>query len=300
MHDLIAALKPYESYIRIREHEPMAHHTTFRIGGPADLFLECASGAPLGEIIPLVRGAGVPLYVIGRGSNLLVRDEGVRGAVLCTAEMHEITITGSSTIVAEAGASLFSIDSTALRQGLAGAEFAAGIPGTLGGAVFMNAGAYGGQMADLIVRTHYLDSDGKPGVIEGDAHGFGYRESIFKAHPDWTILRAELRLTPGSPAGIREKMQDYAQRRREKQPLEFPSAGSTFKRPEGYFAGKLIQDSGLMGYAVGGAQVSEKHAGFLINRGGATCADMLALIEYVQKTVLQNFGVELQCEVRLI
>lgn len=278
----------------------MAHHTTFRIGGPADLFLECASGAPLGEIIPLVRGAGVPLYVIGRGSNLLVRDEGVRGAVLCTAEMHEITITGSSTIVAEAGASLFSIASTALRQGLAGAEFAAGIPGTLGGAVFMNAGAYGGQMADLIVRTHYLDSDGKPGVIEGDAHGFGYRESIFKAHPDWTILRAELRLTPGSPAGIREKMQDYAQRRREKQPLEFPSAGSTFKRPAGYFAGKLIQDSGLMGYAVGGAQVSEKHAGFLINRGGATCADMLALIEHVQKTVLQNFGVELQCEVRLI
>ena len=300
MHDLIAALKPYESYIRIREHEPMAHHTTFRIGGPADLFLECASGAPLGEIIPLVRGAGVPLYVIGRGSNLLVRDEGVRGAVLCTAEMHEITITGSSTIVAEAGASLFSIASTALRQGLASAEFAAGIPGTLGGAVFMNAGAYGGQMADLIVRTHYLDSDGKPGVIEGDAHGFGYRESIFKAHPDWTILRAELRLTPGSPAGIREKMQDYAQRRREKQPLEFPSAGSTFKRPAGHFAGKLIQDSGLMGYAVGGAQVSEKHAGFLINRGGATCADMLALIEYVQKTVLQNFGVELQCEVRLI
>lgn len=221
MHDLIAALKPYESYIRIREHEPMAHHTTFRIGGPADLFLECASGAPLGEIVPLVRGAGVPLYVIGRGSNLLVRDEGVRGAVLCTAEMHEITITGSSTIVAEAGASLFSIASTALRQGLAGAEFAAGIPGTLGGAVFMNAGAYGGQMADLIVRTHYLDSDGKPGVIEGDAHGFGYRESIFKAHPDCTILRAELRLTPGSPAGIREKMQDYAQRRREKQPLEF-------------------------------------------------------------------------------
>ena len=254
----------------------------------------------MGEIVPLVRGAGVPLYVIGRGSNLLVRDEGVRGAVLCTAEMHEITITGSSTIVAEAGASLFSIASTALRQGLAGAEFAAGIPGTLGGAVFMNAGAYGGQMADLIMRTHYLDSDGKPGVIEGDAHGFGYRESIFKAHPDWTILRAELRLAPGSPASIREKMQDYAQRRREKQPLEFPSAGSTFKRPEGYFAGKLIQDSGLMGYAVGGAQVSEKHAGFLINRGGATCADMLALIEHVQKTVLQNFGVELQCEVRLI
>lgn len=299
MQDIIAALKPYESYIRIREHEPMAHHTTFRIGGPADLFLDCASGAPLEEIVPIIRGVGVPLYVVGRGSNLLVHDEGVRGVVLCTAEMHEITVSGS-TIRAEAGASLFSIASCALRQGLGGAEFAAGIPGTLGGAVFMNAGAYGGQMADIVVRTHYLDGEGKIGTIEGDAHQFGYRESVFKSHPDWIVLSSELRLSPDSADVIREKMQDYAQRRRDKQPLEFPSAGSTFKRPEGYFAGKLIQDSGLMGYTVGGAQVSEKHAGFLINRGGATCADMLALIEHVQQTVLKNFGVELHCEVRLV
>ena len=149
-----------------------------------------------------------------------------------------------------------------------------GIPGTLGGAVFMNAGAYGGQMADIMVRTHYLDGEGKIGTIEGDAHQFGYRESVFKSNPDWIVLSSELRLSPDSADVIREKMQDYAQRRRDKQPLEFPSAGSTFKRPEGYFAGKLIQDSGLMGYTVGGAQVSEKHAGFLINRGGATCADM--------------------------
>ena len=299
MHELIAALKPYESYIRIREHEPMSHHTTFRIGGPADLFLDCASGAPLEEIIPCIRKAGVPLYVIGRGSNLLVRDEGVRGVVLCTAEMHEITVKGS-VIRAEAGASLFSLASTALRYELTGAEFAAGIPGTLGGAVFMNAGAYGGQMADIIVRTEYLDETGKPGVVEGAAHGFGYRESIFKAHPEWTIVASELRLAPGDPADIREHMQDYAQRRRDKQPLEYPSAGSTFKRPEGHFAGKLIQDSGLMGYRVGGAQVSEKHAGFLINRDGAICADMLALIEHVQNTVKKNFGVELHCEVRLL
>lgn len=299
MHDLIAVLKPYEAYIRIREQEPMAHHTTFRIGGPADLFVECASGAPLNEIIPAIRQTGVPLYVIGRGSNLLVRDEGVRGVVLCMTEMRGITVSGS-TVYAEAGASLFSIASAALRQGLSGAEFAAGIPGTLGGAVFMNAGAYGGQMDNIVVRTHYLDENGRPGTIEGAEHGFGYRESVFKKNPDWIILSSELHLVPDASDVIQGKMLDYAQRRRDKQPLEFPSAGSTFKRPEGYFAGKLIQDSGLMGYAVGGAQVSEKHAGFLINRGGATCADMLALIAHVQQTVFKNFGVELQCEVRLI
>lgn len=299
MHELIAALKPYESYIRIREHEPMSHHTTFRIGGPADLFLDCASGTPLSEIVPAIRKSGTPLYVIGRGSNLLVHDEGVRGVVLCTTEMHEIKVS-DNVISAEAGASLFSVASTALRHELAGAEFAAGIPGTLGGAVFMNAGAYGGQMADIVLRTQYLDENGVLGVIESDAHGFGYRESIFKEHPEWVILASEMQLQPGDPAEIREKMQDYAQRRREKQPLEFPSAGSTFKRPEGYFAGKLIQDSGLMGYTVGGAQVSEKHAGFLINRGGATCADMQALIAHIQETVFKNFGVALHCEVRVL
>ncbi len=299
MHELIDALKPYESYIRIREHELMSHHTTFRIGGPADLFLDCASGAPLEEIVPVIRKSGIPLYVIGRGSNLLVRDEGVRGVVLCTAEMHEIHVSGN-VITAEAGASLFSVASTALRHELCGAEYAAGIPGTLGGAVFMNAGAYGGQMADIVVSTKYLDENGTICTVHGDAHKFGYRESIFKAHPDWVILSSEMRLHKGNPEEIREKMQDYAQRRRDKQPLEFPSAGSTFKRPVGYFAGKLIQDSGLMGYTVGGAQVSEKHAGFLINRGGATCADMQALIVYIQQTVFKNFGVELQCEVRLL
>ncbi len=299
MHTLIDALKPYESYIRIREHEPMSHHTTFRIGGPADLFLDCASGAPLEEIVPVIRKSGTPLYVIGRGSNLLVHDEGVRGVVLCTAEMHEIRVDGD-VITAEAGASLFSVASTALRHELCGAEYAAGIPGTLGGAVFMNAGAYDGQMADIVIRTRYLDENGTICTVEGEEHQFGYRDSIFKAHPDWVILSSEMRLKAGDPEQIRTKMQDYAQRRREKQPLEFPSAGSTFKRPEGYFAGKLIQDSGLMGYTVGGAQVSEKHAGFLINRDGATCADMQALIAHVQETVLKNFGVALHCEVRLL
>ena len=284
----------------VRTMEPMGPHVTFRAGGKADYFVSPGGERELAEVIRACRRQGTPFCVLGNGSNLLVGDLGYRGVIIQLGEPWSGCRFDGTQAAAGAGILLSRLAKEAWRQGLSGLEAASGIPGTLGGALVMNAGAYGGQMADLIVRTHYLDSDGKPGVIEGDAHGFGYRESIFKAHPDWTILRAELRLAPGSPAGIREKMQDYAQRRREKQPLEFPSAGSTFKRPEGYFAGKLIQDSGLMGYAVGGAQVSEKHAGFLINRGGATCADMLALIEYVQKTVLQNFGVELQCEVRLI
>lgn len=299
MQNLIAALKPYESYIRIREHEPMSHHTTFHIGGPADLFLECASGAPLSDIIAVIRASGTPLYIIGRGSNLLVRDAGIRGVVLSTTEMHEIHVEGDI-VRAEAGASLFSIASTALRHELGGAEFAAGIPGTLGGAVFMNAGAYGGQIQDIVIRTQYLDESGILHTVEGKEHAFGYRQSIFKDHPDWIILSSEMKLYQTDPTEIRAHMEDYAQRRRDKQPLEFPSAGSTFKRPEGYFAGKLIQDSGLMGYTIGGAQVSEKHAGFLINRNHATCDDMLRLISHVQKTVKDKFGVELHCEVRLL
>ena len=299
MQTILSALQPYASYIQVRSDEPMAHHTTFRIGGPADLFLNCRSGAPLDQILPLLRGFGLPVYVIGRGSNLLVHDEGVRGVVVCTTGMHEIRVEGDA-ITAEAGAALSAIASTALRAGLTGAEFAAGIPGTLGGAVFMNAGAYGGQMADLVTCTHSLDENGYPGVIEGAAHAFGYHESIFKQHPDWTIVSAELRLTPGMATDIRAKMEDFSCRRREKQPLEYPSAGSTFKRPTGYFAGKLIQDSGLMGVSVGGAQVSEKHAGFLINRGNATCADMCALIDRVRDTVQEKVGVTLECEVRLL
>lgn len=299
MQKILDALQPYSAHIRVFRDEPMSHHTTFRIGGPADVFLSCTSGAPLDEIIPRVRASGLPVYVIGRGSNLLVPDQGVRGVVLCTTGMHDVTVNGE-TIVAEAGASLAAIASTALRAGLTGIEFAAGIPGTLGGAVFMNAGAYGGQMADRILRTRYLDADGMLGVIEGAAHEFGYRESVFKRHPDWMILSSELQLHRGRADEIREKMEDFAERRRQKQPLEYPSAGSTFKRPEGYFAGKLIQDCGLMGTAVGGAQVSEKHAGFLINRGEATCADMRALIALVQDTVRRETGVSLECEVRLL
>ena len=183
---------------------------------------------------------------------------------------------------------------------MTGAEFAGGIPGSLGGAVFMNAGAYDGQMAGIVESTEYLDAEGNIHTLRGEEHGFGYRRSIFRDHPDWTVLRSVIRLQPGDSAAILDKMNDFSQRRRDKQPLNFPSAGSTFKRPEEYFAGKLIEDAGLKGASVGAAQVSEKHAGFLINRGGATCDDMLHLIELVQERVREQFGVELECEVRIV
>ena len=188
----------------------------------------------------------------------------------------------------------------ALHAGLTGAEFAAGIPGTVGGGVFMNAGAYDGEMSGIVTRSVYMDENGGSCALSGAEQAFGYRTSIYKQHPEWVIIEAECLLKPGDPAEIRAKMDDFARRRREKQPLNFPSAGSTFKRPEGYFAGRLIEGAGLKGASVGGAQVSEKHAGFVINHGGATCADVTALIEHIQKTVFDRFGVHLECEVRTI
>ena len=228
-------------------------------------------------------------------------DEGVRGAVVCTADVDEVRVgEDDNTLTAEAGALLSRIARRAQRAGLTGAEFAGGIPGSLGGAVFMNAGAYDGQMAGIVETTEYLDAEGNLHTLRGEEHGFGYRRSIFRDHPDWTVIRSVLRLQPGDSAAILDKMNDFAQRRRNKQPLNFPSAGSTFKRPEGHFAGQLIEQAGLKGVSVGAAQVSEKHAGFLINRGGATCDDMLRLIELVQERVETQFGVELECEVRIV
>ncbi|MBQ8145044.1 MAG: UDP-N-acetylmuramate dehydrogenase [Butyricicoccus sp.] len=298
MQSLLSALKPYETYLNIREQELMSAHTTFRIGGPADLYVEWKSGAPLEEILPILRASGQPLYILGRGSNVLVHDAGVRGIVLNSSAANQITCEGTK-ITAESGAGLASIASTALRESLTGFEFAAGIPGSLGGAVCMNAGAYGGEMVQVVTRSRYITPEGELGVIEGDAHQFGYRHSVYKDHPDWLVLQAELELQKGEPTEIRSMMEDLAQRRRDKQPLNYPSAGSTFKRPTGYFAGRLIEDCGLKGYAIGGAQVSEKHAGFLINRGGATCDDMLRLVGHVQNTVQERFGVELECEIRV-
>lgn len=297
---LYKALLPYEAHIRFLREEPMSRHTTFRIGGPAEVFLETDADAPLADILACIRETEMPLYVIGRGSNLLVQDKGVRGVVLCTGRMNHITVSDTE-IHAEAGVSLAALARTALEHGLTGAEFAAGIPGSLGGAVFMNAGAYDGQMADVVTSSTYFDTRASVlGETEGAAHAFGYRDSIYKRHREQIILGATLRLRQGDSQRIREKMDDFAARRSDKQPLEYPSAGSTFKRPEGHFAGALIEQAGLKGFSIGGAQVSEKHAGFCINRGGATAEDMHHLIEEVQRQVYESTGVQLECEVQFL
>ena len=298
--ELIALLQEAESDIEIYENEPMSRHTTFAIGGPADVFIQPKTVGALQNTLRCLRQTETPYLMVGNGSNMLVSDAGVRGAVVCTAEMDHIAVGTRGRITAGAGALLSAIARRAQREGLTGAEFAGGIPGSLGGAVFMNAGAYDGQMALIVRRTEYLDGEGNLCMAEGPENAFGYRKSIFRDHPEWTIVRAELELAEGDPAAILLKMNDLAQRRREKQPLNYPSAGSTFKRPEGHFAGQLIEQCGLKGLSVGAAQVSEKHAGFLINRGGATCADMLKLIETVQNRVREAFGVQLECEVRII
>lgn len=301
INECIAALRAAAPDIDILKEEPMRRHTTFAIGGPADLFIQPKTRRELAGALSVLRERGIPFLLLGNGSNMLVADAGIRGAVVCTTELDEVRIGEDGyTLTAEAGALLGRVARRAQRAGLTGVEFAGGIPGSVGGAVFMNAGAYDGQMAGVVEQTEYLDEAGETHTLTGEEHGFAYRGSVFRAHPDWTVVRSTLRLQPGDPAAILDKMNDFAQRRRDKQPLNFPSAGSTFKRPEGYFAGRLIEDAGLKGVSVGAAQVSEKHAGFLINRGGATCDDMLRLIELVQQRVREQFGVQLECEVRII
>ena len=298
--DSIAALRAASPEIEIKQNEPMRRHTTFAIGGSADLFVLPKTRNELLQALAVFREREIPLLLVGNGSNMLVADEGIRGAVICTTDLDEVRVNDDNTVVAEAGALLSRIARRAQRSGLAGAEFAGGIPGSLGGAVYMNAGAYDGQMAGIVQTTEYVDEAGNLCTLKGGEHGFGYRTSVFRKHPEWTVLRSTMLLQNGDSAAILDKMNDFAQRRRDKQPLNFPSAGSTFKRPEGHFAGQLIEQAGLKGVSVGAAQVSEKHAGFLINRGGATCADMLRLIELVQNKVREQFGVELECEVRIV
>lgn len=296
----ISALQEAVPEIEVAADEPMSRHTTFAIGGPADLFVAPKTPEQLTKALRVIRDCGLPLLLLGNGSNMLVADAGYRGAVVCTTGMDDVCAAEGNRLIAQAGALLSRVSRYAQRTGLTGAEFAGGIPGSLGGAVFMNAGAYDGQMAGIVEQTEYLDGSGMVHTLTGAEHCFAYRGSAFRSHPDWVVLRSVLRLQPGDPAAILDKMNDFAQRRRDKQPLNYPSAGSTFKRPEGCFAGRLIEDAGLKGVSVGAAQVSEKHAGFLINRGGATCEEMLRLIELVQQRVREKFGVELECEVRIV
>ena len=283
----------------IRHDFPLSRVTSFHIGGNADLAVYPADAEAFAYALDAVVQAGVPYTVIGNGSNTLVRDGGFRGVVFVTTDMRRVTIDGTR-LTGGCGVLLGSVGTNASRAGLAGAEFANGIPGTLGGAVYMNAGAYGGQLADIVCETVCYDLDAKQVLhLDNAAQHFGYRHSVFM-EKNYIILAATLQLTKDEPDAIRARMNDYLARRREKQPLEYPSAGSVFKRPEGHFAGKLIEDAGLKGLRVGGAEVSPQHAGFIVNVGGATARDVLELIERIREKVYAMSGVMLECEIRTI
>lgn len=278
--------------------EPMKKHTTFRVGGPADVLVQPDETA-LAAILALCRQYHVPYSFIGNGSNLLVGDKGIRGVVIeMTDPMGNIEVDGTK-ITAQAGAMLSKIANTAASNGLGGMEFAAGIPGSVGGAVVMNAGAYGGEMKDIIEKVYVLDENGAQLELDRDALDFGYRHSCIP-EKKYIVTKVVLELVPRNEVEIRSKMKELNEKRAEKQPLQYPSAGSTFKRPEGYFAGKLIMDAGLRGYQVGGAQVSEKHCGFVINKGDATAADICQLMQDVSDKVQAQFGVVLEPEVKMI
>ncbi len=277
--------------------EPMASHTTFRIGGPADFYIEPRTVDALVHVMTVAQSYGIPVQAMGRGSNLLFDDAGFAGVVLSTAEMKDISVEGTH-IVASAGASLTTVSKTAMEHSLAGLAFANGIPGSVGGAVYMNAGAYDGEIAQTLMESTYYDTvSGEVVTLAADAHAFSYRHSIYREHPAWIILSATFHLTEGNKDEIASHMEELMRRRIEKQPLEYPSAGSAFKRYPGRYTGQMIDEAGLKGFSVGGAQVSEKHAGFIINRGNATAKDVLALIQTIQDTIFSIHGIKIEPEV---
>ena len=284
---------------QVYEQEPMSRHTTFRIGGPADFFVAPADMEALAGLVSFCRQEEIPFYVMGNGSNLLVGDKGYRGVIIQVYKnLNRIEIT-ENRIKAQAGAMLSAVARKALEHSLTGFEFASGIPGTLGGAVVMNAGAYGGEIKDVLVSATFLDELGGEHTIPAGELEMGHRTSLFAKKP-WCIVSARFALTPGNEEEIRAKMDDFTARRAEKQPLDMPSAGSMFKRPPGAFAGALIDECGLRGFSVGGAAISEKHCGFVVNLGNATCADVIALTDEVRRIVQEKTGYVLEREVRVV
>lgn len=282
---------------RVFVDEPMSRHTTFRVGGPADFFVEAADADEIEKIIAVCVESKTPYYILGNGSNLLVSDTGYRGVIIqIYRAMNDVKVDGDI-ITAQAGALLSKIASEALAHELTGFEFAAGIPGTLGGAAVMNAGAYGGEMKDILVDVTVLTDEGKLLIIGRENLELGYRTSVI-AKRGYIVLEARMQLRQGAKSEIKARMDELKMLRVTKQPLEYPSAGSTFKRPEGYFAGKLIQDAGLLGFSVGDAQVSEKHGGFVVNKGNATAAQIVELMTQVSDKVEAQFHVRLEPEVK--
>lgn len=281
------------------EREPMSRHTTFQIGGPADRLVTVEAVSQLKGLLAVLREEGMPFLLLGKGSNLLVSDRGIRGAVLLlSGELKRVELLSGGLVRAGAGASLASVCAFARDRGLTGLEFAWGIPGSVGGAAYMNAGAYGGEMKDVMERVFHLSPAGEEGSASGEKLRFSYRKSRYTGGRE-VITSVEYRLSPGDPAQIAAQMEDLMARRKGKQPYDMPSAGSVFKRPAGYYAAALIEECGLKGRQVGGAQVSPKHAGFIVNTGGATCADVLELIRQIQREVYERKGVRLEPEIRV-
>ena len=298
-NEIISYFKNIVSEEKIYLDEPMSRHTTFKTGGPATLFICPGTQEEVEKVSGIVRRLTIPCFVIGNGSNLLVSDKGFEGVVISLERLSGISLKGKNEIVAEAGALNSSIASFARDHSLTGFEFAAGIPGTIGGAMIMNAGAYGGEMKNITKEVTVISPAGDVMILENDTMEFGYRTSAIKGR-DYIVLSALLSLEKGLEKDITDRMKELALKRKEKQPLEYPSAGSTFKRPEGHFAGKLIEDAGLRGYSVGGAQVSEKHCGFVINKGDATSRDIYDLIQDVKKKVYASSGITLEPEVVML
>ncbi len=297
--EVIDFLKATVSEENVLINESMSRHTTFRTGGPASLFISPENRDQLGKVLDLLKRLQMPFFVIGNGSNLLVSDKGYEGAVISLSRFGSIELKGEKSILAGAGALNSAIASFARDRGLTGFEFAAGIPGTIGGAMIMNAGAYGGEMKMITGEVEVIDPNGEVLCLDNATMEFGYRTSAIKGRGH-IVLSALLNLEKGDPEEIAGRMKELALKRKEKQPLEYPSAGSTFKRPEGYFAGKLIEDAGLRGFSVGDACVSEKHCGFVVNKGAATSSDIYSLICKVKERVYEDSGVELEPEVVMI
>lgn len=297
--DILGKLQDIVGSDNIVSDEPMRKHTTFRIGGNADTFVRPESKEQIAEILRLCRKQDVPYFILGNGSNLLVGDRGFRGVVINIMDnMNDIKVDGGI-IKAQAGAMLIKVSRAARDNSLTGLEFASGIPGTIGGAIYMNAGAYGGEMKDVMTQVTAMDAEGEIYTFGTDELEFSYRHSVIQQR-DLIVLDVTMKLAAGDQKIIDDRMSELAVARRTKQPLEYPSAGSTFKRPEGYFAGKLIMDAGLRGYRVGDAQVSEKHCGFVVNRGNATADDVIKLIDDVKAKVSEEYDVVLEPEVRMI
>lgn len=298
MNEILSCLNDHQ--IPYLLSEPMSRHTTFKTGGNARAFVEPTDERMLCDLLRICAACGEDPFILGNGSNLLVSDSGLDRVVVRIGEgLDHVRLLGPYTIEVGAGATLAKLCKFALDEGLSGLEFAYGIPGSVGGAVFMNAGAYGGEMKNVVQSVHYLDKNGYPGSLSGESLGFRYRGSAFQKM-NVVITSVILRLQPGDKTAIETQMRELLGRRKNKQPLEYPSAGSVFKRPEGYFAGALIEQSGLKGKTIGGAQISEKHAGFIINLGDATTKDITDLIAYCQKEVYDRFGVQLETEIKQV